>query len=69
MNTGFDVYTPLETRAFKLAQSAGGEVHGPDNHGKDEEKGKKVEPGVYYAHYHPWHRRCHIFFDKPTIVH
>ena len=36
MNTGFDIYTPLKLRAFKLAESAGGDPFGPDNHGKDE---------------------------------
>ena len=69
MNMGIDLYTPIKDDAFELAKSAGGEPSIIENHGKKNKKSKKrIKPGIYYSHYHPWHRRCHIFFDKPTIV-
>ena len=64
MNTGFNVYTPKKNDAFKLAESAGSSPSGLENHGK-EKNGKRVKPGIYYDHYHPWHRRSHIFFGDP----
>ena len=75
MNTGFNVYTPIGKDACKLAESAGGKPIGIDHHGKEDDEDKKtkkykkpIKPGIYYDHYHPSHRRCHIFFGKPTIV-
>ena len=63
MNSGLNVYTILGPRAFDLAKSAGGAVIGPKNHADTSKK-----PGIYYSHYHPWHRKCHIFYGTPTIV-
>ena len=75
MNMGIDLYTPIKDDAFELAKSAGGDPIGPENHGEEDDKDKKnikykkqIKPGIYYFHYHPCHRRCHIFYDKPTIV-
>ena len=75
MNAGTDIYTPIDDDAFNLALSAGWAPIGPENHGKEDDKNKKpkkyrkqIKPGIYYSHYHPCHRRCHIFYDKPTIV-
>ena len=62
MNMGIDIYTPENKDALKLAQSAGGNPIGPDNHAYTSKK-----PGIYYAHYHPWHRRCHIFCGVPQV--
>ena len=63
INNGFNVYTILGTSAFDLAESAGGKVYGPKNHGDNSKK-----PGIYYDHYHPWHRKCHIFFGTPKTI-
>ena len=62
MNAGSDVYTPIDMDALKLALSAGWKPSVKENHIDTSDR-----PGIYYDHYHPCHRKCHIFCGKPQV--